>query len=83
MGGAAVGSIDGDTKLTSQNLNKVLFSNLNISTYAFIDGALDLFFQVLTLIAFALVVMMVFRNFDSKSLLDNFKFEIKKAKEMH
>jgi hypothetical protein len=83
MGGAAVGSIDGDTKLTSQNLNKVLFSNFNISTYPFIDGALDLFFQVLTLIAFALVVMMVFRNFDSKSLLDNFKFEIKKAKEMH
>ena len=27
--------------------------------------------------------MMVFRNFDSKSLLDYFKFEIKKAKEMH
>jgi ATP-dependent Zn protease len=42
-----------------------------------------LFFQILTLIAFALMVMMIFRNFDSKSLLDNFKFEIKKAKEMH
>jgi len=48
-----------------------------------IDGALDLFFQILTLVVFAVVVMMVFRNFDSKSLLDNFKFEIKKAKEMH
>jgi ATP-dependent Zn protease len=48
-----------------------------------IDGALDLFFQILTLVIFAVVVMMVFRNFDSKSLLDNFKFEIKKAKEMH
>lgn len=72
MGGAAAGSIDGDTKFTPQNLNKILF-----------NGALDLFFQILTLIAFALVVMMVFRNFDSKSLLDNFKFEIKKAKEMH
>jgi hypothetical protein len=44
MGGAAVGSIDGDTKLTSQNLNKVLFSNFNISINPFIDGALDLFF---------------------------------------
>jgi hypothetical protein len=49
----------------------------------FLDGALDLFFQILTLVIFALVVMMMFRNFDSKSLLDNFKFEIKKAKEMH
>jgi ATP-dependent Zn protease len=27
--------------------------------------------------------MMVFRNFDSKSLLDNYKFEIKKSKDMH
>jgi hypothetical protein len=25
---------------------------------------------------------MLFRNFDSKSLLDNYKFEIKKAKDM-
>ena len=32
---------------------------------------------------FALVFMMIFRNFDSKSLLDNYKFEIKKAKDMH
>ena len=27
MGGAAAGSIDGDTKFTPQNLNKILFSN--------------------------------------------------------
>lgn len=26
---------------------------------------------------------MIFRNFDSKSLLDNYKFEIKKSKDMH
>jgi hypothetical protein len=37
----------------------------------------------LTLVVFALAIMMVFRNFDSKSLLDNYKFEIKKAKDMH
>jgi ATP-dependent Zn protease len=44
---------------------------------------LELFFQVLSLVAFALLVMMLFRNFDSKSLLDNYKFEIKKAHDMH
>jgi hypothetical protein len=27
--------------------------------------------------------MMLIRQFDSKSLLDNYKFEIKKAKDMH
>jgi ATP-dependent Zn protease len=48
-----------------------------------IDGALELLFQILTLVVFAVVIMMLFRNFDSKSLLDNFKFEIKKAKDMH
>jgi len=31
---------------------------------------------------FAVVVMMLFKNFDSKSLLDNYKFEIKKAKDI-
>lgn len=40
-------------------------------------------FQILTLVIFAVVIMMLFRNFDSKSLLDNFKFEIKKSKDMH
>jgi ATP-dependent metalloprotease len=30
----------------------------------------------------AVVIMMLFRNFDSKSLLDNYKFEIKKAKDI-
>jgi len=34
-------------------------------------------------VAFAVSVMMLFRNFDSKSLLDNYKFEIKKAHDMH
>lgn len=34
------------------------------------------------MLAFALVIMMLFRNFDSKSLLDNYKFEIKKAKDI-
>jgi len=47
-----------------------------------LDGALDLVFQILTLVVFALAIMMVFRNFDSKSLLDNYKFEIKKSKDM-
>ncbi len=47
-----------------------------------IAHGLDLFFQILTIIIFALVIMMLFRNFDSKSLLDNYKFEIKKAKDM-
>lgn len=60
------------TRVTSQNLNKILF-----------NGFLDLVFQILTLVVFALVIMMLFRNFDSKSLLDNYKFEIKKAKDMH
>ena len=58
--------------MTSQNLNKILF-----------NGFLDLIFQILTLVVFALVIMMLFRNFDSKSLLDNYKFEIKKSKDMH
>lgn len=48
-----------------------------------IDGALDLFFQLLTLIVFAFAMMMVFKNFDQKSLLDNYKFDIKKAKEVN
>ena len=58
---------------------------LNVAslTYFLIDGVLDISFSILTLVAFALVIMMVFRNFDSKSLIDNYKFEIKKAKEMH
>lgn len=62
--------LSGD-KVTPQNLSMLLFSN-----------GLDLFFQILALVIFALVVMMLFRNFDSKSLLDNYKFEIKKAKDM-
>ena len=40
-------------------------------------------FQIVTLVIFALAVMMIFRNFDSKSLLDKYKFEIKKSKDMH
>ena len=47
------------------------------------DGALDLLFQILTLVVFAVVVMMMFKNFDTKNLIDNYKFEIKKAKEMN
>lgn len=47
-----------------------------------LDNAIDLFFQVLTIAVFALVVMMLFRNFDSKSLIDNYKFDIKKAHEI-
>lgn len=43
---------------------------------------MDLFFQLITLVILALAVMMVFKNFDSKSLLDNYKFEIKKAKDI-
>jgi ATP-dependent Zn protease len=49
----------------------------------YLDGALDLFFQILTLVVFALAIMMVFKNFDQKSLLDNYKFDIKKAKEVN
>lgn len=44
---------------------------------------MDLVFQILTLVVFAVVVMMMFKNFDTKNLLDNYKFEIKKAKEMN
>ena len=43
---------------------------------------MDLFFQIVAIGIFAMVVMMLFRNIDSKSLLDNYKFEIKKAKEI-
>ena len=43
---------------------------------------MDLFFQMLAIGVFAVVVMMLFKNFDSKSLLDNYKFEIKKAKDI-
>lgn len=35
-----------------------------------------------TLAIFAVVVMILFRNFDSKSLIDNYKFDIKKAKDI-
>ena len=48
-----------------------------------VDGSLDLIFTILTIVIFAVVAMMLLRNFDSKSLLDNYKFEIKKAKDMH
>jgi len=41
-----------------------------------------LFFQIVAIGIFAMVVMMLFRNIDSKSLLDNYKFEIKKAKDI-
>jgi ATP-dependent metalloprotease len=44
---------------------------------------LDLIFTLLTIIIFAVVAMMLVKNFDSKSLLDNYKFEIKKSKDMH
>jgi len=40
-------------------------------------------FQILTLVVFAVVWMMMLKNFDTKNLLDNYKFEIKKAKEMN
>ncbi len=29
------------------------------------------------------MIMMIFKNFDQKSLLDNYKFDIKKAKEVN
>jgi hypothetical protein len=44
---------------------------------------LDFIFLVLTIVVFSLGAMMLIRQFDSKSLLDNYKFEIKKAKDMH
>jgi len=44
---------------------------------------LDIIFAVLFIIVFAVATMMLLRNFDSKSLLDNYKFEIKKSKDMH
>ncbi len=44
---------------------------------------MDFIFLVLTIVVFSLGAMMLIRQFDSKSLLDNYKFEIKKAKDMH
>ena len=32
---------------------------------------------------FAFAAVSLFKNFDSKSLLDNYKFDIKKAKEIN
>jgi ATP-dependent Zn protease len=34
------------------------------------------------MVAFGLIIMMLFKNIDSKSLIDNYKFEIKKAKDI-
>jgi ATP-dependent Zn protease len=48
----------------------------------YIDQGIDLVFSILLLIVFAIVIMMLFRNVDGKSLMDNYKFEIKKAKDI-
>ena len=48
-----------------------------------VDGSLDIIFAVLFIIVLAVASMMLLKSFDSKSLLDNYKFEIKKSKDMH
>ena len=70
----------GGEPVTAQNIKLVAFSKIII--IKLIDGILEVVSQFAILILVALIVMMLFRNFDSKSLLDNYKFEIKKAKDI-
>lgn len=66
-----------------KNINQVVMSKFSFQIKSFLGTALEVLFQGLTLVAFALILMMMLKNFDSKSLLDNYKFEIKKAHDMH
>jgi hypothetical protein len=59
----------------------IVFGN-SLNSLPYLESGLELFFQCAALGLFAVVVMMLFRNIDSKSLLDNYKFEIKKAKDI-
>lgn len=43
---------------------------------------LDILIVLATAGVYGFLILMVFKNFDSKSLQDNYKFEIKKAKDI-
>ncbi|CDW81299.1 atp-dependent metalloprotease family protein [Stylonychia lemnae] len=72
----ALSGIAMDGQVGDQKMNSQTFAQLILTS------GIDLFFQMLFLGAIAMGMMMVFRNFDSKSLLDNYKFDTKKAKDI-
>jgi ATP-dependent Zn protease len=48
----------------------------------YLENTLELVFSILNLFLFALILLAAFRYFDGKNLMDNYKFEIKKAKDI-
>ena len=47
-----------------------------------IGGLIDLAFQLVFIALLAWLFLMFIKNFDSKQLLENYKFDIKKAKDI-
>jgi len=44
---------------------------------------IDLFARIVFIVVVCFLAILLFKNFDQKGFIENYKFEIKKAKDMH
>jgi hypothetical protein len=60
----------------------LLSVSIRIGFICGLGNGVDILFQVIMIAIVCIIIMVMTKNFDSKSLLDNYKFEIKKAKDI-